>query len=432
MKRVAILLFVLVFPLTSRAQSETPPKNSEKQSNVAASQPAINAARSSEATEEKAKDAASNEIPKHEADSALAPPEFIEKGEISDHQLTSVVEQDLDTKMELYRRGDISLNMGGMIQIQGAFYVGDGAALEFEDPADTEGFRVRRARFGFGGRLLQYVSYYLAVDLKDTVTAAMGRSYGNEILDASVSWDRFSFAQISVGVDKVPFSAFSMMSSSRLIMIERPLTAEMLSPSRRVGITVSGELGNLMYAFGGYNGSEGVTSGNRLAGLAVGGHVLYNILGQPARFVPREFRLGIGGSYMYDNGAAVNLHRAGGSLDVQGWRLHLLTEFLWERSIPDAVPFGAPDAGEVTRWGVIGQASAFLWRSYVQVAFRYEYFRDNEQLPTFGQQQLISSGLNIYLCRQRLKLQVNYIRRDEKEGPEVPNDIGLAQLQAVF
>jgi len=51
-------------------------------------------------------------------------------------------------------RGRFSLAMGAMIQVQAAFYVGDQASMAEKDPADTEGFRVRRARFGLAGELL--------------------------------------------------------------------------------------------------------------------------------------------------------------------------------------------------------------------------------------------------------------------------------------
>ena len=44
----------------------------------------------------------------------------------------------------------------------------------FNDPADAEGFRIRRARLGFSGRLFQDFSYYLAIDLKDAVEVATG------------------------------------------------------------------------------------------------------------------------------------------------------------------------------------------------------------------------------------------------------------------
>ena len=49
-----------------------------------------------------------------------------------------------------------------------------------------------------------------------------------------------------------------------------------------------------------------------------------------------------------------------------------------------------------------------------------------------GKQQLFTAGLNAYFYRDHLKAQVNYVRRHELSGPQVPNDIGFVQLQAAF
>jgi len=267
---------------------------------------------------------------------------------------------------------------------------------------------------------------------KDVVGAATGGDTGNEILDAYVRWNYFDWLNVSAGVDRVAFSTFSLMSSARLNLIERPLASEALAPDRRVGLTVSGQVGTLSYATGVYNGSNGATTGNQLAGIAAAAWVRYDVFRPTPQFVPREPELGISAAYMYDNQAAVDLHRAAAGVDAAWFGVRLTGEFIWEHSTPDAEPGGVPDAGAVSRWSATSELSAFVWSKYLQLAARYEYFRDNEELPTFGRQQLISGGVNAYLYEHRLKLQINYIRRDELEGPEIANDIGFAQLQGMF
>jgi hypothetical protein len=349
----------------------------------------------------------------------------------------AVGERDVVPDVRLFQKGDFSLSMGMLLQTQAAFSVGSDSAIQFEDPADKEGFRVRRARFGFGGRILKDVSYYLAVDLKDTVLAAFGGDRGSEILDASLTWDRFKALQVTVGLDKVPLSVFQLMSSSRLEVIERPLTSNLLAPSRRVGLTLSGvvptgRIGQLHYVAGVFNGSEGVTTGNRLAGISAGAYLQYALFPPPRRLVPTAVGLSLGGAYMYDDGPAVTAHRASAHLQFQGYQTRLMTEFLYEKSSPKAAPTGEPEAGQVTRKGIAADLTVFVWKPYLQLAFRYEYFFDNELLPTFGQQRLLTGGLNVYFYGDRLKLQVNYIRRDEVSGPAVDNDIAFAQIQASF
>ena len=343
-----------------------------------------------------------------------------------------MLEEDLDVDKVVLRRGGFRLAVGALLQVQGAFYVGDGSSMAEKDPAETEGFRIRRARFGLAGDLFHDVGYYLAVDLKDTVAAALGGDHGTEILDAKIEWHRFPWARVSAGLSKVPLSAFELQSSARLLMIERPLVVRWLSPEYRVGLTVEGSWRRLQYGVGFYNGSEGITSGNRLAGLAGAFRVQYTLFDRPAAFVPCCFNITVGGAYMIDDGPTVLLHRAAGSLGLRFPRGALLAELLWQSSKPHDAPAAEPDAGAVRRWGVAGEAGVFVFRDILQLAARYEYFRDSDLLETFGKQQLISGGLNAYLYRDHLKLQVSYTRRDELSGPEVPNDIGFAQLQAMF
>lgn len=353
-----------------------------------------------------------------------------------DYLINSVNRQDVDARVELLRRDNFSLYIGGLLQVQTAFYVGGQASVQLLDPADQEGFQIRRARLAFGGLLLPYFSYYLAVDLKDVVAAALEEKRANEIsdneiFDVTVSWNRFAFCQVVVGLDKVPFSTFAMMSSSRQWMIERPFSVSVLTPGRRIGATIYGEVGNLLYAIGMYNGEGEITSGSEIAGFSFATHLQLNIWGQPTRFVPRELSITLAGGYMYDTGKDTNLHLASGSLDIRGWRIRLLGEFLWERSNAGSLQSGSLADDALFRWGTIGEINLFLWRSYVQAAVRFEHFQDNENLSTFHNQELISGGLNIYFCKHRLKLQTNYIRRVEKESSNVAN-IGFAQLQAMF
>jgi len=346
-----------------------------------------------------------------------------------------VVEDDLETDMEVFRRGSFSLRIGGMLQVMAAPYVGNDAAMNLRDPMDTEGFRLRRARLAFGGTLYRHWEFYLGVDLKDAVGAAMGWTgdHGAEILDARITWARFSFARISIGVDKVPFSAFSLRSSSRLELMERPLTVRLISPDRRAGLTVAGDIWRISYAAGVYNGSAGVTTGNQLAGMAAAAHVQFHVLGKPTEFVPDALRISLGGSYMYDNTATANVHRAAAHLEARAFRIRLAGEFLYETFDADQAP-GATlaDSGDSSRYGAVGEVSVFVWREYLQAAFRYEYYDDNAEASSLGKQQLFSGGVNFYILRNKLKLMLNYIRRHEMDGRAWDNDIAYAQIQAKF
>jgi len=346
-----------------------------------------------------------------------------------------VVEDDLETDMEVFRRGSFSLRIGGMLQVIAAPYVGDDASMKLMDPMDTEGFRIRRARLAFGGTLYRHWEFYLGIDLMDTVGAAMGwgGDHGSEILDARITWTRFPFARISAGVDKVPFSSFALNSSSRLEFMERPMTVRLIGPNRRVGVTLAGDIWRFSYALGVYNGSSGVTTGNQLAGIAGAAHVQFHVFGKPTEFVPSTPRISVGGSYMYDNTATSSVHRAAGNLDVQLFRVRLAGEFLYEAMEADQQPGAtAVDSGSSSRYGAAAQLSVFIWRDLLQLAFRYEYLNDNVDLSATGTQQFFTGGANFYLLQNKLKLMINYIRRHEMDGTAWDNDIGYAQIQARF
>lgn len=351
----------------------------------------------------------------------------------NDSEADRVMQRDLDSRVEIFRKGGLSIRMGALLQIQGAFFVGEQASQAAEDPADQEGFRVRRARFSFSGDLIKQVTYYLGIDLKDTVVAALGGDSGSEILDANIQWNPLDEVRIAVGMDKVAFSLFSLQSSSKLTLIERPIASSLLSPSRRVGISVFGDVWKrLRYAVGVFNGSDGVTSGNKLAGIGTAAFFQYHLFGVSKSFVEKALKPAIGGSFAYENRPAVELVKAGGNLDIRYLGARLVGEILFERSIAKHRPSGDPNAGSLSRWGAIGEVSAFAWAPYVELALRYERFHDNETLSTFGRQQLFTAGGSLYFCQHRLKLQVNYIRRHELLGAGLDNDIGFAQLQAMF
>jgi hypothetical protein len=339
-----------------------------------------------------------------------------------------VVEDDIDARILLYDKGPFRLQVGGLVQVQAAFYVGQDADLEQFDPADAAGFRIRRARIGFAGALYDDWHFFLALDMRDVVVG------GNEVLDARLAWTRFPWLSIAAGLDKIPFSALNLQSSSRLELIERPLTVQYLAPDRRVGASLFGFFHGLEYAAGIYNGSDGVVQGNRMAGVAAVARLQYHIFGRPQEFVPRPLRLALGGAFMYNNGAALTHLRAAGNLDLWVFYLRLQGEFIWESSSPkdDPTGGGTPETGDTTSWGAVGELSGFVWPGWLQLAARFEYLKINERNPTMGNQMAMVGGLNFYIYEHHLKLMFNYQHRRELEGRTWDNDIAFAMLQGMF
>ena len=61
----------------------------------------------------------------------------------------------------------LSLSVNLMAQVQTAFYVQDDALVDNDDPATTEGFRLRRGRLGFHAMYLDRLGVNLVVDMRD-------------------------------------------------------------------------------------------------------------------------------------------------------------------------------------------------------------------------------------------------------------------------
>ena len=136
---------------------------------------------------------------------------------------------------------------------------------------------------------------------------------------------------------------------------------------------------------------------------------------------------------MYDNTAASSIQRAAANLELRVFRMRLAGEFLYESTEADQQPGATEvDSGGSSRYGAVGEISIFIWREYLQAAFRYEYHNDNVDLSTFGKQQLFSGGVNFYILRNKLKIMANYIRRHEMDGKAWDNDIAYVQIQARF
>ena len=116
----------------------------------------------------------------------------------------------------------------------------------------SDGFRVRRARFGFKGDLLKNFNFKLKVD----------GTRRPILLDAAVEISSIPYATVSFGQFKIPFSLDNLTSSSALDLVNRSQTVEELCPAqdigstgRDIGVTISGKLSILEYSLGVFNGS---------------------------------------------------------------------------------------------------------------------------------------------------------------------------------
>src|SRR5580692_2611526 len=114
--------------------------------------------------------------------------------------------------------GPLSIEPEVLMQVQAMPYVGADSTLEAGDPADRAGFRMRRARFGFDGRLFHRIPFEINVEFNSDVDVKPSAL----LHDAWFGYDRFRFMEIFVGTMDVPFSRSALIGAGDGALIERP------------------------------------------------------------------------------------------------------------------------------------------------------------------------------------------------------------------
>ena len=330
--------------------------------------------------------------------------------------IETYVPADLTPTLELFRSGDRSLTMGASMQVFAIPYIREDALVSNGDAGNEEGFRLRRTRIGLSGTLMENVSFDLVLNPlnKDDL-----------IHNAHLNWSLHSAARFSIGSVKVPYSRSAVESSGRLHFADRPLGTGDLALGHRLGVTMEGRLwdGAFGYVAGVYNATNDFSTGNESSGLLYGGRIESAPLGAIAELCPDSFRFQIGGDALYEDGPTVNTLAASADLHIEAPYVRLRGEALYDRREPEAIPELPPSlTGEVERFVFLGEMTGFVLKDQLEFAARYEWYDNNRATEDFGDQQIITGGINYYLDGHRLKIMANYIYRDELEGKEIAND----------
>lgn len=339
----------------------------------------------------------------------------------------ALIQRDVVPTVIIYEGKNVRMRLGGLIQMHYAPYVGADSLLANDDIATEQGFRIRRARFGFTGSFgndfeLQIVANPLESD-PDVGTLSTAR----------LSYQFLPGMFINVGTDSVPFTRAELESSAYLLAVERPLIARTIVPGRRLGITVTGLIAErLGFIVGFMNGTVGYELGNRFGGQLVAARFQLNLVGRPSTRKPQEFGLAISGGAVADNGPATLT--GGASVDVlmtmAGASVKI--EAMCDLTRPQDAPMPAPGlAADVTRCGAYAELGYMLDMYKLQPVVRAEYFDDNTQLEDAGDAYLFSVGANAEV-RAFTRLQVHYNHRRERFSENRSNDSLVVNLQGAF
>lgn len=142
-----------------------------------------------------------------------------------------------------------TLQIGGRVQVQGAWQTGDRATRE----ASNDGLFIRRVRLEFTGQADRGIKYELAVDWDKTT----GR-----LRDAALYFTWFDPVNLKVGAFRAPLSHEILQSSKWSPLIEYSLMRNVV-PNRDVGMMLYGEpWDRFLYQAALMNGLDTVAAGD--------------------------------------------------------------------------------------------------------------------------------------------------------------------------
>jgi hypothetical protein len=325
-------------------------------------------------------------------------------------------------------RGTWGLSLLGSVQLLGIPFIQDPyASIEAGSIANTEGFRLRRARFGISGAMSRWFDVVLRFELGEN---------GADLLDANLSFDAHELARISAGALKVPFSHTMLLESEHQSMLDRPYAVRTIAPDRSLGLSVSGRLPWLSYAAGVFNGGGDYYRGDNNEGMLYAARVVAHPLGplpEGEITLPESFVFQVGGSYYFNQDATGDRHAAQAEAIFRWAGLTVMGEFLWSTFFPSGNPVTTEgvEYGHTERMGWFGEASYFILAEHLQVAVRYEgqLVREAVEAQDLNDLWAISGAVSGYLLRGRIKLSLEYQHRHEWFETQVPNDYLALQLQ---
>ncbi|MCA9623218.1 MAG: hypothetical protein KC731_29565, partial [Myxococcales bacterium] len=177
--------------------------------------------------------------------------------------------------------------------------------------------------------------------------------------------------------------------------------------------------------------------GNRFEGLMYVARLSSDPLGEMARTSADEeqgpARLGVGANYFFADGGARDVHSFGGDAQFKWAGLHLITEVIWARTVPESVPT-APGAlpFEITSLSIVAEAGYMILPRMLGVTTRFEWIDPNTATEDETDAWLLTGGVAFHFVDQILKAQADYTHREERFGLSLPNDTVTIALQGMF
>lgn len=344
-----------------------------------------------------------------------------------------------------------SIRVLGYVQPRLVFHDGgedtDLNPLVAGDPNDRAGFKIRRARFGIAGTLGRNFRYEFVAGASssfDTLDwSARPDTEQLGVHAAHLEWVPTELFKVRVGMDKTPFGGQQTQGSVGLMLIERAVAAENITPGHDVGMRLSGSIAGpqTVFAPDGITWTVGAYSGD---GAALTPDDNTGLLGVGRLTLAFGDDLGWSESCLWDGtfgvriggGGAINWereskdHMIGGDLLLKAWRFSLRGEYLYAKRVPTYQGTQeAPYPERFRRHGYLMQLGFMIVPDLLEVAFRHDYYDDDkEDEDDYSAVRYLSGGANVFFLEGRVKVQINYVHRMEPGAVEaISNDTLMAQ-----
>lgn len=348
-------------------------------------------------------------------------------------------------------RGALKLTVGPLtflpillVQAQALPYVGDDSFTLSGDPADSEGFRLRRGRLGMEVQLADQGRGRVSVELGSREDGSA------RIQDAWLAYVGFPYAQAWGGAMRVPFSRSQIAGSGDQSLTERPLATRAMAPGQQVGVVGRGDVADRAFSYdlGVFNGFERSDQfyagyrqnhaplGNRFEGLAYVARLATEPIGPLSRTIADEThqspRFGVGANYFYSDGAARGIHTFGGDAILHAVGFHFLAEAIYSVVSPKSDP-EAPTAtvAEVKSLGVVAEAGYMILEDLLGVTARFEYIDPSSAVEDEGDNWLAGGGATVMFFEGMVRVTAEYQHREEMFGLSLENDAVILQAQLV-
>ncbi len=339
-------------------------------------------------------------------------------------------------------KGDITFTPGLRIQTR--------YDLEKDENGDSNNdFFIRRFRLKGGGKVFDLAKYYFEVKIDNT--GKFNRTPSAQVENAWLDFKIKEAFVIRVGLYDMVFSRNALTSDSKLLLMDRSLIKGALTvlgiADNTVGILAHGRPmgGHLSYGFGAFDnlgfellGQDTTVLARKSDGAMFTGRIGYDFFDPASPGGYGDYR----GSYngrgkrltISANGAYLSKAQIGTSefaLYAYGVDLFfntggLVIEAEYDAYLEDVIN---NNGRNIDGNGYYIQAG-YLVLPKLELALRYQELEPDKNVE-FNKLMWTSVGLNYYIRNHNLKLQGEYIFKNE-EGEEIINDLLQIQLQFDF